>query len=89
MVRLASPNIPPPDLLHLVGASCPKMDKLGNDPCEVRYGHVGQPKSGHPTPGFRPKGDVFEGGAACLTLPLNRLFHLLSMIDYADLRTQN
>ena len=26
-----------PDLLHLVGASCPKMDKLGNDPCGVQY----------------------------------------------------
>jgi hypothetical protein len=44
------------------------MDKLGNDPCEVRYGYVAQPESGHPTPGFRPKGDVLEGVAACLTL---------------------
>jgi len=30
-------DIPLPDLLHLVGASCPKMDKLGNDPCGVSY----------------------------------------------------
>jgi len=22
-----------PDLLHVVGASCPEMDALGNDPC--------------------------------------------------------
>ena len=26
-----------PDLLHLVGASCPKMGRLRNDPCGVRY----------------------------------------------------
>jgi len=30
-------NIPLPDLLHLVGASCQKMDALGNDPCGVCY----------------------------------------------------
>ncbi len=30
-------DIPLPDLLHKVGASCPKMDRLGNDPCGVRY----------------------------------------------------
>ena len=30
-------DIPLPDLLHLVGASCPKMDRLGNDPCGVQY----------------------------------------------------
>ena len=26
-----------PDLLHKVGASCPKMERLGNDPCGVHY----------------------------------------------------
>jgi hypothetical protein len=33
-------DIPLPDLLHLVGASCPKMDTLGNDPCGVCYGDL-------------------------------------------------
>jgi hypothetical protein len=33
-------EIPLPDLLHLVGASCPKMDALGNDPCGVCYGDL-------------------------------------------------
>ena len=32
-----SPPIPLPDLLHLVGARCPKMDALGNDPCGAHY----------------------------------------------------
>ncbi len=26
-----------PDLLHNIGADCPKMDTLGNDPCGARY----------------------------------------------------
>ncbi len=26
-----------PDLLHMIGASCPKMDALGNDPCGAHY----------------------------------------------------
>ena len=30
-------DIPLPDLLHLVGASCPKMNALGNDPCGAHY----------------------------------------------------
>ena len=30
-------DIPLPDLLHLVGASCTKMDALGNDPCGAHY----------------------------------------------------
>lgn len=30
-------DIPLPDLLHFVGASCPKMDALGNDPCGAHY----------------------------------------------------
>ncbi len=30
-------DVPLPDLLHLVGASCPKMDALGNDPCGAHY----------------------------------------------------
>jgi len=30
-------DIPLPDLLHFVGASCPKMDALGNDPCAAHY----------------------------------------------------
>ena len=29
-----------PDLLHFVGANCPKMDTLGNDPCGVSYGDL-------------------------------------------------
>ena len=33
-------EIPLPDLLHLVGASCPKMDALGNDPCGAHYRDV-------------------------------------------------
>ena len=31
-------DIPLPDLLHLVGASCPKVDTLGNDPCGLCHG---------------------------------------------------
>ena len=34
---IESGEIPLPNLLHLVGASCPKMDALGNDPCGVCY----------------------------------------------------
>jgi hypothetical protein len=30
-------DIPLPDLLHLIGATCPKMDALGNDPCGAHY----------------------------------------------------
>ena len=30
-------DIPLPDLPQLVGASCPKMDTLGNDPCGAHY----------------------------------------------------
>ncbi len=30
-------DVPLPDLLHTIGASCPKMDALGNDPCGVHY----------------------------------------------------
>ena len=26
-----------PDLLHMIGASRPKMDALGNDPCGIHY----------------------------------------------------
>ena len=29
--------VPLPDLLHLVGASYPKMDAVGNDPCGAHY----------------------------------------------------
>jgi hypothetical protein len=28
-------DVPLLDLLHKIGASCPKMDALGNDPCGV------------------------------------------------------
>ena len=30
-------DIPLPDLLHRMGASCPKMDALGNGPCGAHY----------------------------------------------------
>ncbi len=30
-------DVPLPDLLHMIGASCPKMDALGNDPCGAHY----------------------------------------------------
>ncbi len=30
-------GVPLPDLLHRIGASCPKMDEPGNDPCGVCY----------------------------------------------------
>ena len=30
-------DVPLPDLLHEVGASCPKMDARGNDPCGAHY----------------------------------------------------
>ena len=30
-------NVSLPDLLHMIGASCPKMDALGNDPCGAHY----------------------------------------------------
>ena len=30
-------EIPLPDLLHRIGASCPRMDALGNDPCGAHY----------------------------------------------------
>ncbi len=30
-------DVPLPDLLHTIGASCPKMDALGNDPCGAHY----------------------------------------------------
>ena len=33
-------DIPLPDLLHKIAADCPKMDRLGNDPCGVRYGDL-------------------------------------------------
>ena len=33
---MVNKDFKPPDLLHLLGASCPKMDRLGNDPYEVR-----------------------------------------------------
>jgi hypothetical protein len=26
-----------PDLLHMIGANCPKIDALGNDPCGAHY----------------------------------------------------
>ncbi len=26
-----------PDLLHMIGTSCPKMDARGNDPCGAHY----------------------------------------------------
>jgi hypothetical protein len=37
LIQLYGCDLPLPDLLHLVGASCPKMDKLGNEPCGVHY----------------------------------------------------
>ncbi len=30
-------DVPLPDLLHRIGATCPKMDALGNDPCGAHY----------------------------------------------------
>jgi hypothetical protein len=30
-------DVPLPDLLHRIGASCPKMEALGNDPCGAGY----------------------------------------------------
>ncbi len=30
-------DVPLPDLLHTIGACCPKMDALGNDPCGAHY----------------------------------------------------
>ncbi len=30
-------NVSLPDLLHKIGARCPKMDALGNDPCGAHY----------------------------------------------------
>ena len=30
-------DIPLPDLLHMIGTDCPKMDALGNDPCGAHY----------------------------------------------------
>ena len=30
-------DVPLPDLLHKIGANCPKMDALGNDPCVAHY----------------------------------------------------
>jgi hypothetical protein len=30
-------DVPLPDLLHKIGANCPKMDALGNDPCGAHY----------------------------------------------------
>ncbi len=30
-------DVPLPDLLHMIGASCPKMDAVGNDPCGAHY----------------------------------------------------
>ncbi len=37
LIETYGAEIPLPDLLHLVGVSCPKMDKLGNDPCGAHY----------------------------------------------------
>ena len=51
-----------PDLLHLVGASCPKMDTLGNDPCGVRYRVLAKLESGHRASAFRPTADVRTAG---------------------------
>ncbi len=30
-------DVPLPDLLHRIGATCPKMDALGNDQCGAHY----------------------------------------------------
>ncbi len=30
-------NVSLPDLLHKIGARCPKLDALGNDPCGAHY----------------------------------------------------
>ena len=37
LIKKHGPDVPLPDLLHMIGASCPKMDALGNDPCGAHY----------------------------------------------------
>ena len=37
LIETYGAEIPLPDLLHTIGVSCPKMDKLGNDPCGAHY----------------------------------------------------
>ncbi len=37
LIKRYGADVALPDLLHMIGAGCPKMDALGNDPCGAHY----------------------------------------------------